>query len=124
MKRIVLSLKVATILVCLYGALLGHYPPANAQTPPAKPTDTIAMPQQFAISPYDPEFRADINAINARLDDNDKRREAIKEISDTNKGDIREINGDLHWSFWIIGALLSGSIALPQLKGFGKKLAE
>lgn len=93
----------------------GKYPPAHAQQMP-QPDQQIQLPSQMAISPYDPEFASDINAINRRLNDNDTRREALKSTVDEMHGDVREMQTNMKWYFWIIGALLSGSIVIPSLK--------
>ena len=117
MRRLSLSFKVMAGLVCLYAALSGKYPPAHAQTPPAQPTDTIQMPQSFAISPYDPMFKANIdglkdltNKMEVHLEASDSRRESLER-------EVQAMQNDQKWYFWILCALLSGSIAIPGLRG-------
>lgn len=122
LKRVAVSLKVLAGIVCIYGAISGHYPPAHAQIPPALPTDSIQMPQSFSISPYDPMFKADIDAINRRLDDNDDRREKLKVTVEGISAEIHDAKNDQRWYFWILGALVSGSVVIPGIKGRASEL--
>ena len=100
-----------TAFVCLYAALSG------AQQMPAP--DQIQIPAQMTISPYDPEFRADITALNTHMTASDDRTKDLTTRVDNLSGDVREMNGSIKVYFWIVAGLLTGSIVLPQLKKRG-----
>ena len=106
--RISLALKVMTAFVCLYAALAG------AQQMPAP--DQIQVPTQMTISPYDPEFRADINSINIHLTATDEGAKELTKRVDELNGEVKEMDGSIKVYFWIVAGLLTGSIVLPQLR--------
>jgi hypothetical protein len=117
LRRISISLKVLSAFVCLYGALSGKYPPAHAQQMPSP--DQIQIPAQMTISPYDPEFRADINGMETHLSASDERTKDLNKRVDDLSGRVSEMDGSIKVYFWIVASLLTGSIVLPQLKKRG-----
>jgi hypothetical protein len=117
LRRVSISLKVMSAFVCFYAALSGNYPPAHAQQMPAP--DQIQMPTQMVISPYDPEFKADIDGINRRLDASDVREKDFHKRVDDLSTQVSEMDGSIKVYFWIVAGLLTGSIVLPQLKKRG-----
>ena len=118
LKRISLSLKAFAAFVCFYAALSGNYPPAHAQQMPAP--DQIQIPAQMTISPYDPEFKADIDGINRRLDASDVREKDFHKRVDDLSTQVSEMDGSIKVYFWIVAGLLTGSIVLPQLRKRGE----
>lgn len=106
LKRIGVTLKVVAVVICVIGALGGDYPPAHAQL---STSDTIEMPKSFAISPYDPEFKADISALNIHLNEVDK-------LSQENKTNVREIQTQMRDYFWLLAAVIGGQIVIPELR--------
>jgi hypothetical protein len=114
--RITLALKLLVLLLCALNLLTSHYPPVQAQVTQIPPSAEIAMPQQFAVSPYDPEFRADIDAINRHLSSNDARIDAMRDTASATNRELSNMEGEQHVYFWIIGGLLTGSIVLPELR--------
>lgn len=105
-KRIGIALKGLALGICILGALSGKYPPAHAQLSTG---ETIEMPKNFAISPYDPEFKADISALNIHLD-------KIDELSHRNEKSNAEIQTQMRDYFWLLAAVMGGQIVIPELR--------
>lgn len=115
MQKLALSLKVIVLAFCFVGATSGYYPPAHAQRLPP-PDSQIQMPSQLAVSPYDPEFASDILTMRGTLEKMETHMEAADTKHEALAGDVREMQANMKIYFWVIGGLLTGSIALPAYK--------
>lgn len=117
------SLRILAICVCIWAASSGKYPPVQAQRLP-QPDSQIQMPSQLAVSPYDPEFASDISGLNKHLEHTDATQEQLKVSVGLMSEDVRELQTNMKWYMWIVGALIGGDMMLPKLKEIAKKFAE
>jgi len=115
------SLRILAIFVCILAASSGKYPPVQAQRLPP-PDSQIQMPSQLAVSPYDPEFASDISGLNKHLEHTDGTLEELKKAMGIQSEDIRELQTNMKWYMWIVGALIGGDMMLPRIRELAKKL--
>jgi hypothetical protein len=118
-NRVIFAIRVLVVVLCISATFSGNHPPIHAQVIP--PPSEIQMPTQLAVSPYDPEFRSDINAINNHLQSTDARVNSNEATLNSLSRQVSDMDGRANVYFWILGIMVGSSIALPQLVTFKRK---